>query len=121
MAMRRDCYIRSLLQERAMPTVNRKWQLVGEDRKDPVQKATAAALTAIVQRTPRLKHLLKYLLEAIWYGRYGSQVVWRQQRVQGHDRWCIARHRPVNGDKIQYRWDGMPAVFINTTGPEKGD
>src|SRR5271156_4152727 len=83
LAMRRDCYIRSLLQERAMPTVNRKWQIVGEDRKDPVQKATARTLTAIIQRTPRLKHLLKYLLEAIWYGRYGSQVVWRQQKVQG--------------------------------------
>ena len=59
---------------------------------------------------------MKYLLEAIWYGRYGAQVVWRQRRVLGRDRWCIVRHRPVNGDKIQYRWDGMPAVFINTTG-----
>src|ERR1700733_14970067 len=55
LAMRRDCYIRSLLQERALPTVNRKWQIVGEDKKDPVQKATAQALTAITQRTPRFK------------------------------------------------------------------
>src|SRR5580704_4533090 len=57
LAMRRDCYIRALLQERAMPTVNRKWQIVSEDKKDPVQRATAGALTAIIQRTPRLKHL----------------------------------------------------------------
>jgi len=33
--------------------------------------------------------------------------------VLGQERWCIVRHRPVNGDKIQYRWDGTPAVFIN--------
>src|SRR5579862_7694969 len=52
LAMRRDCYIRSLLQERALPTVNRKWQLVPEDTKDPVQRATAKTLTAIVLRTP---------------------------------------------------------------------
>jgi phage gp29-like protein len=115
LAMRRDCYIRSLLQERSMPTVNRKWQIVAENPKDQVQSATARTLTCIFQQIPRFKRLLKYLLEAIWYGRYASQVVWRQRRVQGQDRWCIVRHRPVNGDKIQFRWDGMPAVFINST------
>jgi len=116
LAMRRDCYIRALLQERAMPTVNRRWQIVGEDRKDPVQKKIAAALTAIVRATPRLKQLLKYLLEATWYGRYGSQVVWRRQRVLGQERWCIARHRPVNGDKIQYRWER--SVFLKKIAEE---
>ena len=28
LAMRRDCFIKALLQERKLPTVNRKWQLV---------------------------------------------------------------------------------------------
>src|SRR5579862_3764594 len=57
LAMRRDCYIRSLLQERVLPTVNRKWQIVPEDANDSVQKATAKTLTAIVIRTPRFKRL----------------------------------------------------------------
>lgn len=116
LAMRRDCYNRSLLQERTMPTVNRKWQIVGEDQNDEVQKATGKALTSIVKQTPNLKRLLYYLIEgALWYGRYGSQVVWRQRKVLGQDRWCVIRHTPVNGDKIQFTWDGTPAVFINLT------
>ena len=114
LAMRRDCYIRSLLQERAMPTVNRKWQIVGDSKTDPTQVATAKALTAITKLTPHLKRQLKYLCEATWYGRYGSQIVWRQRRVLGQDRWCVVRHKPVNGDKIQYQWDGTPCVAIST-------
>src|ERR1700734_322309 len=31
LAMRRDAYVKSLLQERKMPTVNRSWQLVADN------------------------------------------------------------------------------------------
>jgi 2'-5' RNA ligase len=119
LAMRRDSYIRSLLQERAVPTANRKWKIATEDPKDRLQRATAAAMTAIVKRTPKWRRFVKYLMEAIWYGRYGSQVVWRQQKVQGQERWCIARHKPVNGDKIQFGWDDVPRVFINMQGANR--
>lgn len=113
LAMRRDCYIRSLLQERSVPTVNREWNIKGDNPNDPVQKATASHLKMIVKKTPKFKRMLKYLLEAMWFGRYGSQITWKQSKVLGINRWVIGKHKPVNGDKIQGAWDDTPAIFIN--------
>jgi hypothetical protein len=123
LAMRRDCFIKALLQERKLPTVNRKWQLVPDDPGHPEQRQAADLLTKCVRKTRRWKRLLAYLLEASWYGRYAAQVTWEQQPIGGGVRaWCVGRHKPVNGDKIQFRWEGVdkvqpdddvPAVFIN--------
>lgn len=114
LAMRRDAYIRSLLQERSVPTVNREWNIKPDNQNDPVQKACASHLRAMIQQTPRFKRLLKYLMESLWYGRYGSQIKWDKRLVNGIERMVVVRHKPVNGDKIQGAWDDTPAVMINT-------
>lgn len=120
LAMRRDCYIDALLQERSSPTVNREWNIKCEDERDPVQKACASHLRGIVKHTPKFKGLIDYLnMEGAWYGRYGSQVVWKQRKVMGIPRWCIVKHKPVNGDKIQGAWDDTPAVLINPNMKDK--
>jgi Protein of unknown function (DUF935) len=116
LSMLRDTYITSLLQERAMPTVNRSWQLVGEDSNDPDQKLVCGQLSAIVKRTPYFKQQLEYLVKGgMWYGRYGSQIQYEQQSYHNHVRaWTVKKHSPVNGDKIMGAWDDTPAIFINT-------
>jgi len=115
LAMRRDCYLRSLLQERYVPTVNAEWQLTPENQGDAAQREAARVLTDCLKWTPRWKVLIHYLLEAVWYGRYGAQVTYRRQIVDGAARWVVKSHTPVNGDKIQYTWDGVPIVFIYPT------
>jgi hypothetical protein len=126
LVMRRDCYIRSLLQERYLPTARRKWVLEVDDAKDPYQAAVRDALTKVVKSTERFIQFRRYLLEAIWYGRYAAQGVWEKDPAVrdelGRPLWCFRRHQPVNGDKIQFQWDGTPAIAVNigaTTWPEE--
>lgn len=111
LAMRRDAYLKSLLQERKKPTAKLKWEIEVDDDKDPVQKVVKDGVTASLKATWRWRRMLSNLLEALWYGRYGVQVQWSRDQ-QG--RWHISRHRPVNGDKIMYGWDGVPAVLLHT-------
>lgn len=114
LAMRRDCFIRSLLQERKLPTANRSWQLTPDDPRDPAQRRAVQTLTRCIKQTRRWRRFLAYLLEAIWYGRYGAQITWERRPIGNGERaWCVGSHTPVNGDKIQFAWDAAPVVFIN--------
>jgi hypothetical protein len=117
LAMRRDCYFRSLLQERLLPTARRKWQLEVDSPNDPNQKLVRDGLTTSIKSITRFARMRRYLLEAEWYGRYGSQGTWEQDKnvkdPGGMPLWVYKRHQPVNGDKIQHQWDGTPAVMVN--------
>jgi len=119
LAMRRDAYLQSLLQERYLPTARRKWQLEVDDDKDKNQKIVKEGLTRCVRATKKFARMRRYLMEATWYGRYGSQGMWTRDKDSkddaGNPLWCFRNHQPVNGDKIQFTWDGTPAVMVNTS------
>lgn len=74
LAMRRDAWLMSLLQERRLATASLKWHLEVDNEKDPTEKALKDGLTKVLKATPRLQSMLYYLLDAVWYGRYGSQL-----------------------------------------------
>ena len=111
-AMLRDPYIRSLLNERILPTTTRDWQLEVDNPKDPNQKVVAEALTKVIKSIPRFTQLRRSLQWALWYGRAGSQGEWVREPVDGQPMWRFVNHHPVNGDKLQYRWDGTPGVMV---------
>lgn len=117
LAMRRDIKLRALLQERLLPTINRKWQFVVEEKDDPVSKAIAKRMTELTLRIPRFYRLKSYLAEAAWFGNYGAQVCWARTDI-GHTIWHANpenAHAPVNGDKIQWGWDGTPVIMVEGT------
>lgn len=112
--MRRDAFILSLLQERALAVAHLPWHLEPENSKDERQKECCDRLTKILKRTPSFTAQRLYLLWwGSWYGRYGSQLAYGPRMVDGEEAFCVANHHPVNGDKIQYDWDGHPLVFVN--------
>lgn len=74
LAMRRDAWLMSLLQERRLATASLKWHLEVDNEKDPTEKALKDGLTKVLKATPRLQSMMYYLLDAVWYGRYGSQL-----------------------------------------------
>lgn len=113
MAMRRDAFIMGVLQERYLQLAALPWHIEAEDQKDKTQKAAADDIYKIINATDRWHHMVRYLAEAIWYGRYGAQLRWASKMVAGQERLAIADHRPVNGDKIQFQWDGTPGVYLN--------
>jgi Protein of unknown function (DUF935) len=122
LAMRRDCYIRALLNERQLPTARRSWQLEVDNIRDPKQREVKDHLTKVIKAIPRFTRLRKYLMEAAWYGRYASQGLWSQMAIDGRPSWVFGRsqegkaaHRPVNGDKLQFGFDGSLRVMVNPT------
>lgn len=117
-SMRRDIYLRSLLQERQAPTIVLPWNLEVDNEKDPRQKEVMDGLKTVLKRTPRMHQLRQNCLEALWYGRYGINMKWDRQEGSGKIG-CVG-HFPVNGDKIQYRFDGTPCVAVNYQLPIAG-
>lgn len=158
LTMRRDCRLMGWLRERKEGTCSRKWHLECDCEDDPVQVAVRDGMTKIIQSIPRLKRIFRWLLEALWYGRYGVQLVWHEVEMNlpavpvaglfplGNDREAmLQKHlsgggelkqagdketavmkpqsemrkvttvklaRPVNGDKINFLWDGTPLIGV---------
>lgn len=139
LAMRRDCRVMGWLRERKEGTASRKWHLETDDEEDPEQAAVRDGMTKIIRAIPRLRRIFRWALEAIWYGRYGVQLKWGEVEMDlpavpssaGSDREALLKKhlggqlktekrkvttvlaaRPVNGDKINFLWDGTPLIGI---------
>jgi hypothetical protein len=115
--MRRDPWLRSLLQERITAVQNLPWHLEVPDESDPAQVACKDGMTRIVKAVPGFRRILGWLLEATWYGRFGVQFEWawgkvRDRQVGTRKALTVAQSWPVNGDKIGYRYDHTPTVQI---------
>lgn len=113
LAMRRDSFILGCLQERYLQLAELPFHLEPEDQKSRIQKAISDELTKIIKKTNRWTQFVYQLSEAIWYGRYGNQLNWRSVPVNGQPRLAVVDHRPVNGDKIQFAYDGTPMIMIH--------
>lgn len=119
LAMKRDCWLMSLLNERIDAVLGLKWSIEVDNPKDPRQKQVADGVTKAIQRTPRLRGFFRQQLQAIWYGRYANQVKWKWQAadIDGKPNrvLTVAKHTPVNGDKIGYQWyDEKQKEYIDT-------
>jgi phage gp29-like protein len=131
-AMRRDPLLMAMLQERKMSTVNRRWHIEVNDSRNPQQKAVADGLKIQLDKIPRKRLMFSYLLEAIWFGRYGSQLGFQdvqlnlpsiaKSRLGQKERVKVpipVMHQPVLGDKIGYSYDGTP--YIQVYGGKSGE
>lgn len=120
-AMRRDAYFRALMQERISPLSRWKWEIEADadstNPKDPYsndREHVRRQLEAILKQTNKLHQLRNYLGEAVWYGRYGSQLRWDRRTLGGMTRYVVGWHDPVEGDKIHFSFDGIPGVMIRS-------
>lgn len=103
--MRADCAVMECLEARQRATALLNWHIEPENGKDPAQKAMAAALTDILERTPRFTELRRSLLESIWFGRYAAALQYRPSMVKGQYRTTVAKWEPRHGDKLVFRYD----------------
>lgn len=113
LAMRREGFFHQLLRHRQLPMCSLNYHVETDDPKDPHQKKVAEHLTKLVDRIPRFQDMRLYTDEDMWYGKYGSQIVWGHVRVDGKKSISIVDHIPVNGDKIVWKFDGTPGVMIH--------
>ncbi|MBX6311960.1 MAG: DUF935 family protein [Isosphaeraceae bacterium] len=112
-AMRRDPFIEDLLQHRQLPVASLPWSILPEDPDDREQQRIAREVQQIVEAIPRLHNLRLCLSEGIYYGRSAVELVWGQRRIGGQLRHAVIRHLPINGDKLTFRWDGVPGIYVH--------
>ena len=75
LVMLHDPALQAPVQERKLGVVSLKHHIECEDEQDPEQVRARDLMTRIVKRTPNLKQLFWNLLDAVWYGRAGVQVL----------------------------------------------
>lgn len=112
LCMVRDAFLMGCLFERIYQLAELPWHLEPENAKDSRQVETTRELTNIVKGTDRWIQFATQIGWTTWYGRYGNQLLWKAKNIDGKPRLCVAKHAPVNGDKIQFGWDGTPRVMV---------
>ena len=117
LAMRRDAFLMSLFFERCYPTAQMPWHIEPDDKKNPKQMAVADYLKACIDTLPNVTDMLMTQLEHIWYGRSGNELHWTKKQVKGMPSWVTEKPTMVNGDKIQFEWDGTPQIRIYAATP----
>jgi hypothetical protein len=116
-AMRRDPVLMQALRARQMPTAQLSWHIEPQDETDNEQAEAAKKITEIIQAIPKFQRLKMSLLEAIWYGRMGVQLIYNWDFSRGDKRMVIVDHKPVNGDKLQFKWSGDVGLLVNSAYP----
>lgn len=115
LAMRRDAFLQGLMQERTLAVASLNWHLEVDDETDPVQVAVRNHLSKVVEGMRSLRKLIYTLANGnVWYGRYGIQWLFRWITKAGRRSLSVHKWKPLNGDKIGYRYDGIPYVMVNT-------
>jgi RNA polymerase sigma factor (sigma-70 family) len=138
LAMRNDAWLMSLIDERKRAVATLKWHVEVDNPRDPIQKALADGLTQLYKNLPRYTDLTMSGLEALWFGRAGDQFDWVYKNVQvpamprlasapGVPASMVAsegeyetrkvlwmrNHEPIEGDKIDYDFDGTPYILVS--------
>lgn len=111
-AMRHDGFIQELLRHRQLPTCSLKHVIKCEDEDDEGQVKIRKELTRVVDALPYFQRFKLNLLEALFYGKAGNQVLWTRKKIGGKAYLTMGKHVPVNGDKIVYDWNGNPGILI---------
>ena len=124
LAMRRDPVIWTALRDRQIPTCQLEWQLIPDDPNNKEQEEHAHRLSDCLRDIPRFQQLKRVLLEKLFYGRYGAQLLTGWDFEKGYPRLNVTDWLPTNGDKIAVHWDGTPGLYVNMahyqgTYPEK--
>ena len=111
-AMRRDPVLMGSLRRRQRPTAQLSWHITPRDETDPSESEAAQLVTHIVESIPKFQKMKMSLLEAIWYGKYGAELEYEWREYKGKQVLYVRDYIPINGDKIRFRWDGVPGVLV---------
>lgn len=120
LAMRRDGFVHELLRHRQIPVSILPHEILPDDPDDREQEQIADIVDKIYSSIKKLKKIKVILQEAVFYGKYGVEVQIGPRRVSGNTWNSIVNSIPINGDKIRYKWTGIPGIAIRT-GAEDDD
>ena len=113
LAIRRDPIVMDALRSRQIPVCQLPWHLESDDDQDEEANQGIKALTTAVKAIPRLQQMLMHLSEGIYYGRYGVQTMMEWDWSTKQKQLRIRDHRPINGDKLIFRWGGEVGILVH--------
>lgn len=132
--MQNDLHITGPLQERTQAVVSLPWEIECDEERDKIQVAMKDGLGRVVKATPDLTTMFDYLHSgSVFKGRYGANVAFTGEhssagpsymdlqdirdpdRVEKRRVPIMHKHMPVDGDKIQWKYDGTPVILGNST------
>ena len=115
LAIRRDPVIMDALRARQIPVAQLSWHLEAQDDTDPKQVESVKDLTQIIESIPNFQQYRMHLQEAVWYGRYGVQNSFSFCFDSGHRQMVVENYKPMNGDKLVFRFSGQVGILIHST------
>ena len=117
LAIRRDPVVMDALRSRQIPTAQLPWHIEVENDKDTRQAEAAQQLTKVIEGIPNFQRLKMHLLEALWWGRYGVQLLYEWDYSTGTKRLVVREHRPINGDKLSFKHSGRAGILVHASYP----
>jgi hypothetical protein len=111
-AMRRDPILMGALRRRQRPTAQLSWHVTPKDETDPAETEAAALVTKVLEAIPRFQKMKMSLLEAVWYGKYAVEIEYEWKEYLDKQVLFVRDFIPINGDKLRFRWDGVPGVLV---------
>ena len=121
LAVRRDPVVMDALRSRQLPTAQLPWHLECEDDQDTRQAEAQQELTKTIEQIPYFQRYKLQLLEALWWGRYAVQNIYAWDFSTGTRRLVVRSHRPINGDKLIFRYSGEVGGLVHATFPGQWD
>lgn len=118
--MRLDPMIDGCLEARVTPTALLTTSVKPLDDEDPAQVAAAKRQQKLLNRMPRRTEFRRWLAkEGLFVGRAGAQMKydWTLDRATGRMMCYPSGYRLLNGDKLQFKWDGSAGIAINSMSP----
>lgn len=118
--MRLDAMIDGCLEVRITPTALLPMSVKPWDDTDPQQVAAAKRQERLLARVPRMTELRRWLLkEGLFVGRAAAQITygWVRDTATGRMMCYPNGYRLLNGDKIQFKWDGSAGIAVQGGSP----
>lgn len=138
LAMRNDAYVMSLVDERKRRVITLESHIGVDNPRDAWEKAVKGGMTQLWRSIPDKTNLDDAGMEALWFGRAGSQFDYIQKTIKlpamprstsggglptismaaGQDQTenrsalVMRGHMPTEGDKIDFDFDGNPYVLV---------
>lgn len=112
LAYRRDIVVREAINARKMPVAGLEWHIEPRNDMDMGDVDHARKVQETIEDTPNLQRLFFYLLEAMWYGRYGAALTYDWDWSRGYRRAVVTQHEPINGDKLVFRYSGELGILV---------
>jgi len=109
--MRQDVAVMEPLEVRKRAVALLDWHLEADDPDDPEQRRMVEEMTWVLRRIRRFTAYRESLLDAVWYGRSAVVNRCRWMSLRGRQLLGIADWRPLNGDKLIWRWDDEQGSF----------